>query len=82
MALKFWVDVRQQIVMSHAGEELFSLSWQSPRDDVSIKILVVLKPYKMVTKTSNGLILTLQSQHKQIQDPQRKQNARSGPVKS
>ena len=29
---------------SWAGEVLFSLGWQSPRDGVSIKILVVVQP--------------------------------------
>ena len=27
-----------------AGEALFSLGWQSPRDGVSIKILVIVQP--------------------------------------
>ena len=30
--------------VSWAGEVLFSLGWQSPRDGVSIKILLVVQP--------------------------------------
>ena len=38
MALKFRVGVRRGIaVVSRAGEALFSLGWQSPRDGVSKK---------------------------------------------
>ena len=45
MALKYlgWHPARNGHV-SWAGEALFSLGWQSPRDGVLIKILVVVQP--------------------------------------
>ena len=44
MVLKCCVDVWWGIAMVKAGEVLFSLGWQSPRDCVSIKILVLVQP--------------------------------------
>ena len=45
MALKYpgWRPLGNSHV-SWAGEAIFSLGWQSPRDGVSIKILVVVQP--------------------------------------
>ena len=45
MALKFPGWHPAGIAVSRAGEVLFSLCWQSPRDGVSKKILVVTQLY-------------------------------------
>ena len=37
-------DWRRVVLLSQAGEALFSLGWQSPRDGVSIKILSCQSP--------------------------------------
>ena len=43
-----WCPVGNRHV-SWAGEVLFSLGWQSPRDCVLIKILVVVQPYNTLS---------------------------------
>ena len=56
MVLKFlgWSPAENSYV-SQAGEVLFSLCWQSPKDGVSKKkILVVVQPYNKLAYNENN----------------------------